>query len=53
MERLGMEPDRHDALLAAKLAALVRDRWSVEGDAAGPFPGGATLRAGDVGWVLV
>lgn len=52
-----IDPDRRAALLAAKLAALVRGRW---GDASpdarpGGFPGGATLAepAGGRLWVLM
>lgn len=50
-----MNEEQRKALLAAKLRALVKNRW---GDAAtsgapGRFPGGATLRSGQQGWVLV
>jgi len=51
--RLAVPPDRHQALFTAKLRALVRARWSTDDGVDGPFPGGATLRAGDTGWVLV
>ena len=47
-----MDPARRQALIAAKLRALVRDR---EGDAAlepGMFPGGAAARARDTAYVL-
>jgi len=46
---------RRQALLDAKLRALVRDGWGAEvgaGAASGVFPGGATLRSGGLGWVL-
>jgi hypothetical protein len=50
-------PDRRAALLAAKLGALVRDRWPDAGDGARPgtFPGGATLAAADGArlWILL
>jgi len=34
------------------LSALVRDRWGIDNGRRSPFPGGATLRSGTVGWVL-
>ncbi len=50
-------PDRRAALLAAKLAALVRGRWPDGVDAARPatFPGGSSLidDAGGRVWVLL
>jgi len=48
-----LEPERRQALLAAKLGALVRDEWGDGDRSPSPFPGGAALRAGSVGWVLV
>jgi hypothetical protein len=48
-----LDPERRSALLAAKLGALARDNLGlVEGEAS-PFPGGAALRVGDAGVVLV
>jgi hypothetical protein len=41
------------SLVAVKLAALVRDRWGAVDGEPGPFPGGATSRAGATGWVLL
>ena len=51
------EAARRQELFRAKLRALVRATWGedhVDGDdvVVGPFPGGATLRHGRVGWVL-
>src|SRR5947209_6152077 len=48
-----LEPERRQALMGVKLAALVRDHWG-EGDRRpSPFPGGAALTEGSIGWVLV
>src|ERR671933_728299 len=48
-----LDPARPSAPLAAKLGALVRDRWGEEATGAPrPFPGGAGLVAGSRGWVL-
>jgi hypothetical protein len=50
-------PDRRAALLAAKLGALVRDRWPDVGDEARPgtFPGGSSLVDAPSGraWILL
>jgi hypothetical protein len=49
---VSLSPERRQALLGMKLAALVRDRWgSVEGES-GAFPGGAALISPDTAWVL-
>ncbi len=40
-------------LVAVKLRALVRDHWAATEGEPGPFPGGATLRMGATGWVLI
>ncbi len=49
--------DRRAALLAAKLGALVRERWGDDPDREpSTFPGGAALRSGSpgaTGWVLL
>ncbi|HYI61340.1 MAG TPA: hypothetical protein VEW93_06000 [Acidimicrobiales bacterium] len=45
------DPDRAASLQAAKLRALTRDRVAAS-CAASPFPGGAALVDGPVGWVL-
>ncbi len=53
-----MDPERRRALLAQKLAALVRDHeraggaTAVAGTVPGTFAGGAALVAGDTAWVL-
>ncbi len=49
-----VDAERRAALLAAKLGALVRERWG-DDDARerSTFPGGAALQAGFVGWVLL
>ena len=56
-ESRAVEPDRRHALLAAKLTALVTAGWGApepaQPRAAVPFPGGAGLRAGTTGWLLV
>ena len=47
---------RRQALLDAKLRALVGQAWGKdagEGASSGSFPGGATLRSGRRGWILV
>ena len=51
---MSIDTSRRHELLAAKLAGLVRARWGDEAAKGerGPFLGGATLRAGDRGWVL-
>lgn len=50
-------PDRRAALLAAKLGALVRDRWGevADGSRPGTFPGGSSLIDADSGraWILL
>ncbi len=50
-------PDRRATLLAAKLGALVRDRWGEVPDGARPgtFPGGSSLIDADSGraWILL
>lgn len=48
-----MDPERRQALLWAKLAALVRDQWGPAERAQAPFPGGAGMVAEGHGWVLV
>ena len=48
-----MEADQRAALFGAKLAALVRGRWSDVDGRPGGFPDGATFAAGEQGWVLV
>lgn len=49
-----MDSVRRQALLDAKLRALVSAGWGPPGDAAvvGTFPGGSTLRRDHTGWVL-
>ena len=47
---------RRQALFDAKLRALVRQAWGTDagqGASSGSFPGGATLRSGRRGWILV
>lgn len=48
-----LDPDRRSRLYGVKLAALARDHLALEGGDGAPFPGGAALRAGRVGAVLV
>jgi hypothetical protein len=54
-----LDPEQRSRLLATKARALVADHLGVDpaGDDAelrpGAFPGGATVRAGSSGWVLV
>ena len=48
-----LEPERRQALLGAKLAALVKDQWGDGARRPAPFPGGAALQDGTTGWVLV
>src|SRR5436190_15290743 len=50
-----LEPERRQALLAAKLGALVRDQWGGDERRSSSFPGGAALQATSAatGWVLV
>lgn len=52
---MAIDPSARQALLAAKLRALVRDEWGDVADRAepGPFPGGAALAEGSRAWVLV
>src|SRR6478752_1969819 len=45
--------DQRGRLRQVKLAALVRGQFGVDDAEPGGFPGGATLRAGERGWVLV
>src|SRR5581483_330179 len=48
-----LEPERRQALLGVKLAALVKDQWGEGQRRPSPFPGGAALQEGPTGWVLV
>lgn len=48
-----LDPDRRSRLYGLKLAALARDHLALEGGDAAPFPGGAALRVGRTGIVLV
>lgn len=49
-----VDAERRAALLAAKLGALVRDRWGDDPDRRPQaFPGGAALQHGPRGWVLL
>lgn len=54
---MALDAERRAGLLSAKLSALVSRRWPDEPSSpateAGSFPGGATIRRGSVGWVLV
>ena len=50
---MSMDPERRQALLWAKLAALVRDQWGPAERAPAPFPGGAGMVASGHGWVLI
>ena len=47
-----LDAARRQALFEAKLRALVRDHWGSGEGTVGTFPGGATLRRADAGWVL-
>ena len=47
------EEQRRQALLQQKLPVLARARWDAGDAAPVPFPGGAALRDGRRGWVLV
>lgn len=48
-----LDQQRRGALLASKLTALVRDRAEAGELVARDFPGGASVRSGDSGWVLI
>jgi hypothetical protein len=48
-----LDPQRRGALLAAKLAALVRAHTEADELTPGAFPDGAAVQIGDSGWVLV
>jgi hypothetical protein len=48
-----LDPERRSALLALKLGVLARDHLGLPAGEPSPFPGGAALRAGDRGAVLV
>jgi hypothetical protein len=48
-----LEPSRRQALLGAKLGALVTARWGDGARRPEPFPGGAALVGESVAWVLV
>jgi hypothetical protein len=54
-----LDPEQRSRLLAAKARALVADHLGVDPSGAdaelrpGTFPGGATVRAGSAGWVLL
>jgi hypothetical protein len=54
---VAIDPERRASLLGAKLRALVAAGWAdarpAVGALEGTFPGGATMQAGGVGWVLV
>ena len=50
---ISSDPERRQALVMAKLAALVRDQWGDGPRHASPFPGGSALIEEDRGWVLV
>jgi hypothetical protein len=49
---LSIDAAQRAALLQASLRALVAKHWSAGDREQGTFPGGATLREGDRGWVL-
>jgi len=51
---VSLPPERRQALLQAKLAAVVRDRWGSSEGTGGTFPEGATLLGSDgsTGYVL-
>jgi hypothetical protein len=48
-----MDSERRQALLRAKLAALVRDQWGDLEHTPSVYPGGAALQEAKRGWVLV
>ncbi|MDQ6696338.1 MAG: hypothetical protein M3Z46_02630 [Actinomycetota bacterium] len=50
---MNLDADRHAGLLAAKLGALVRERWGVSAIKPSAFPGGAAASVSGRAWVLL
>jgi hypothetical protein len=49
---MSLDPVQRTALLQSSLRALVRNQWGDGERTPGTFPGGATMREGERGWVL-